>query len=334
MQAYLGSIWIREHAMEDEDYLAAGLEKGGREFLMALTMASIRFSDEPGGGALRSRVLRNVTTRLSDAAASGPEGDGSYEDRRVLLLAAAYEIERMFDDQPTSSLGMRCRQAWPPDSDSSRLVAAKRLAVDRIAEARTGDAYQVLYDLCITEKDYRVRVAAAQHLGSGGDVASRALEAALEKVVTDARAMKRENGFGHMTHDDVRRFSVQGWILPLMAATAQEEGGKVIDLLDRWVHVCDGAPASLDACVAQGFKYEANRVLRPRADRTARELLVQQAEALLDKTDYWYTRLTLLHAMTLWMLSESPRPRADQRQRLMRGCREHSHPFVSAAAEL
>jgi hypothetical protein len=334
MQAYLGSIWIREHAMEDEDYLAAGLEKGGREFLMALTMASIRFSDEPGGGALRSRVLRNVTTRLSDAAASGPEGDGSYEDRRVLLLAAAYEIERMFDDQPTSSLGMRCRQAWPPDSDSSRLVAAKRLAVDRIAEARTGDAYQVLYDLCITEKDYRVRVAAAQHLGSGGDVASRALEAALEKVVTDARAMKRENGFGHMTHDDVRRFSVQGWILPLMAATAQEEGGKVIDLLDRWVHVCDGAPASLDACVAQGFKYEANRVLRPRADRTARELLVQQAEALLDKTDYWYTRLTLLHAMTLWMLSESPRPRADQRQRLMRWCGEHSHPFVSAAAEL
>jgi hypothetical protein len=109
---------------------------------------------------------------------------------------------------------------------------------------------------------------------------------------------------------------------------------EVIGLLDQWVGVCDGAPASLDACLAQGFKYEANRVLRPGAGRTAREHLVQQAEALAGKTDYWYTRLTLLHAMTLWMLSEGPRPSADEHQRLMRWSGEHAHPFVRAAAEL
>lgn len=333
MQAYLGSLWIREHGLERNDYVAEGLMNGGREFLMALTMASARFSDEPQGRTRRSRVLRSIANRLSRAAASGPEGDGSTDDRRVLLLAAAYEIDRMVDHAPTRTLADRSRRAWPRRSGSSRLVEAKRLAVDRIAEARAHDAYEALYELCIEEEDYRVRLAAAQHLGSGGDVASEALKAKLGEVVGAAAAAK-ENGFAHMRDDDPRRFCVQGWILPLLAATSKEQRDEVLGLLDQWMKVCDGAPASLDACLAQGFKYEANRVLAPGADRLAREHLIRQAEALVEKTAYWYTRLTLLHAVTLWMLSETPRSSADQREWLSRWSGEHPHPFVSAAAGL
>ena len=333
MQAYLGSRWIREHELETGDYLPylhAGLKNGGREFLMALTMASAAFTPQAGAATRRNEVLRRITEELCAAATD----DGCPDDRKVLLIAAAYEIGRMIDHPAASALGNACLTAWPRRSVGPRVVEAKGLAVDRIAEVRSPAAYRTLYELCLIEPNYRVRVAGAQYLGSGGDVASRALTQALEDVRDQARTAKNER-FAHATSDQVRRFALQGWILPLLAATAgEQERGHVLGLLDDWVDVCDGTPAVLGACLAQGLKYEANRVLGRRADRTARGRLVEQAEALLEKTDYWYTRMTLLHTMTLWMLSEGPHPSDDQRQRLARWSGEQVHPFVSAAAEL
>jgi hypothetical protein len=328
MQAYLGSLWIRDHELEHSDYVAKGLEEGGREFLMALTMASARFTPTPGGTP-HATVLGKIIEELRKAATQPRCPD----DRRVLLIATAYEIDRMIDRAPASTLGEWCRTTWPPRTVGPRVVEAKGLAVDRIAEVRGHDAYQTLYDLCLVEPNYRVRVAAAQYLGSGGDVASAALREKLKRVVAQARRAK-EAGFVHATVAQSREYALQGWILPLMAATADDERDDVLKLLDEWLEVCSGAPAALDACLAQGLKYEANRVLGRREDRTARTHLVAQAEALLEKTEYWYTRMTLLHAMTLWMLSESPRPSDDQRRRLARWSGEHVHPFVSAAADL
>jgi hypothetical protein len=194
----------------------------------------------------------------------------------------------MIAHDPARALGETCLAAWPKRSVGPRVVEAKGLAVDRIAEG----------------------------------------------VRDEARRAKKER-FAHATRDQARRFALQGWILPLLAATTgQQERGHVLSLLDDWVEACHEAPAALAACLAQGLKYEANRVLGRRADRTAREEFVRHAEALLEKTDYWYTRMTLLHAMTLWMLSETARPSDDQRRRLARWCGVHVHPLVSATAEL
>jgi hypothetical protein len=71
MQAYLGSRWIREHKLEQDDYLPylkAGLKNGGREFLMALTMASASFAPWAGGATRRNEVLRRITQELCTAA--------------------------------------------------------------------------------------------------------------------------------------------------------------------------------------------------------------------------------------------------------------------------
>jgi hypothetical protein len=59
--------------------------------------------------------------------------------------------------------------------------------------------------------------------------------------------------------------------------------------------------------LAQGFKLAANRRI-PVGEhshiRHARDFLIEQAWSLIDGTHYWYVRLTLLHALTLWALPD------------------------------
>jgi hypothetical protein len=333
MQAYLGSLWIAEHGLEDDKYLSRGLDEGGREFLMALTMACHHVATKPNRGPHRTGVLRNISKRLLHAAVNGREGEAAPEDWCVLLLAAAYEIDRMVDTSPETELKVAAKRAWPGHSVTSRCVESKHLAIDRIAETKAPDAYGALYELSINERDYRVRLRAAQHLGSGGDIAILALQGRLAQTMKLAGVAK-ERGFAETTDRNARRFCIQGWILPMMVATAEHERAASLSMLRQWFDVCDGAPATFEGCLAQGFKYEANRVPRPGTDRTAREQLVKWAEKLIEKTDYWYTRLTLLHALTLWMLPEAPRPPGDARERLAHWAGKDPHPFVRAATDL
>jgi hypothetical protein len=343
MQAYLGSLWIRdnvlENLVEDHDrsvaesqYLTAGLANGGREFLMALTMASASLAAESTNARWRD-VLGDLSERLCEAAQ--PNGDDApTDDWRVLLLASAYEIARMVDPDRAAALREQCLMAWPIGPGSRRVVAAKRLAVDRIAEVKAENAYEALYQLCLVEPNYRVRVASAQYIGSGGDSAVRALhDRFLRAAVERARELKG-NDFRQFTDHDLRCACLQGWILPLMAGTAEQERDLVVALLDDWVEVCDGAPRALDACIAQGLKYEANRVPHPAQNPTPREHLVRHAETIINRTDYWYTRMSLLHALTLWMLPANSRSPADRAHRMARWAGKDPHPFVQAAADL
>ncbi len=69
-----------------------------------------------------------------------------------------------------------------------------------------------------------------------------------------------------------------------------------------------GAPAldlTVEVALAQGFKYAANRLHRhPHARPEAREYLSGQAWDMLKRTRFWFTRLTLLHALALWALPD------------------------------
>ena len=176
-------------------------------------------------------------------------------------------------------------------------------------------------------------VTAAQHVGSGGDVASTAVRKQLERTLKKAAAMKRKD-FAAVSHWYVRRFCLQGWILPLLIASSEGERQGMLKLLDQWLEICAGGPAAFLACVAQGFKYEANRVLRRGEDRAAREHLVTHALALIEETDYWFTRMTLLQTMTLWMLAEGGRASKNQQRWLTYRASVYEHPFVSAATDL
>ena len=98
--------------------------------------------------------------------------------------------------------------------------------------------------------------------------------------------------------------------------------------------------------LAQGFKYAANRRLTPRSNQQAREFLIKKAEELLKHSTFWYTRLTLVQALTLWAMpddvSAPQRIRghgADPKGKVREWLRiedpgHKEHPLVKEAAKL
>jgi hypothetical protein len=93
------------------------------------------------------------------------------------------------------------------------------------------------------------------------------------------------------------------------------QGGPRDDAADRledWVDLVgerNKMPLSLEAALAHGFKHAANRRPDPGRDETfARVHLQQQAVAMIHRARFWYTRLTLLHALCLWELAWSKLP--------------------------
>ncbi|MGW8761788.1 NACHT domain-containing protein [Streptomyces sp. NPDC055815] len=101
----------------------------------------------------------------------------------------------------------------------------------------------------------------------------------------------------------------------------------------------------LEVALAHGFKHAANRRVHPAARGEAREFLAEQAWEMLEANRFWFTRLTLLHALTLWALPDDvteERPEhghgADPKEQVRRWLQlppgQHEHPFVEAAGRL
>ncbi|MEC4017892.1 NACHT domain-containing protein [Streptomyces sp. H27-D2] len=154
--------------------------------------------------------------------------------------------------------------------------------------------------------------------------------------------------------------TMRAWVLPMLVDSAMmtRHRGTPRDDLENWVRAATGeadSPASeappgtssgLGVALAQGFKYAANRRPSLRSDRQAREFLVKHAEEMLKRSTLWYTRLTLLHALTLWALPDDvnedqpirghgadPRGQVQEWLTLGEG-RQKEHPLVEAAGEL
>ncbi|MBT2489699.1 NACHT domain-containing protein [Streptomyces sp. ISL-96] len=146
------------------------------------------------------------------------------------------------------------------------------------------------------------------------------------------------------------------WLVPLLvgSVTTHRHQNTPYEFLEGWVRRVGapdgaGAPAldlTVEVALAQGFKYAANRRHRhPHARPEAREYLSGQAWDMLKRTRFWFTRLTLLHALTLWALPDGVTvtqpahghgsdPAEQVRQWLALPDGEPQHPFVEAAAEL
>jgi hypothetical protein len=138
--------------------------------------------------------------------------------------------------------------------------------------------------------------------------------------------------------------SVQGWILPLLAATTDPEkgGAQTRSVLKDWVEAAkDGLHLGVEGCLAQGLKFEANR-LSTRGDATppeTRDFLVGLALELLDCSRWWYSQVSLLQALTLWSLDPRLNQERDLRGRIEGKANSNddpqkNHPFVSEAAIL
>ncbi|WP_116209497.1 ATP-binding protein [Streptomyces olivoreticuli] len=165
-----------------------------------------------------------------------------------------------------------------------------------------------------------------------------------------------------------RRFTMRAWLVPMMVGSVGDKHrNQAKERLRLWLAHLEpehsasqraDLPLSLEIALAQGFKSAANRRERhPHTHEEPREYLVEEAEAMLTHARFWYSQLTLIHALCLWELRDGtsrPSAKADPTQsvkrwlalagskqdpvarhpddRTRRG--ERLHPFVAEAAGL
>jgi hypothetical protein len=236
-------------------------------------------------------------------------------------------------------------------------------------------AYLSLYRICCLEQSYPVRLEGALEIGTGEDSAFAALERVLgpdadpvdpqaspspdaaSEAGRTARAAQRSDDQDDQIREE-RRWRegvVRAWLAPLLVGSVSEERSRVARRnLESWLQFV-GAPTksraesdlrlSLEVALAQGFKYAANRRRQHRHARPeARAYLAERAREMLKDSDFWFTKLTLLHALCLWSLPDSSgstsRDRRDiDHQALVRhwlrsGSGRPEHPFVAEASKL
>jgi hypothetical protein len=210
-------------------------------------------------------------------------------------------------------------------------------------------AYRQLYRISYLESSNSIRMAGAQEIGAGGDEAFSMLEGVLRprddadgpdgrtapqgSEETTGKASPRPRSDNAVQQEDHgwRELILRAWVAPLLAGSVTDRATDARDNLERWLQfVGDPARAgtnsglrlSLEVALAQGFKYAANRRLRhPQARPEARVYLLDQATEMLRNSRFWFCQLTLLHALCLWSLPDSPVEKQAERSR--------SHPSMA-----
>jgi len=200
-------------------------------------------------------------------------------------------------------------------------------------------AYCHLYKIASKDFWYPVRLAAAQEIGRGGDPAFNQLagggiveaegghqsDRLLETLgpPPDEGATGAPDGYrGPRWTDDGghRELVLRAWLAPLLVTSVTESAGDAQRNLKSWLAYVGAtgsggqsrAPLSLEIALAQGFKHAANRRPgRSRAVETAHNYLAEQTARMLEHARFWFSRLTLVHALCLFAL---PDPDLDRKR--------------------
>jgi hypothetical protein len=267
--------------------------------------------------------------------------------------------------------------------EAARAISARR-SQDGIAAK---PAYCQLFEIGCAEPSYPVRLAAAQEIGAGGDDTlaqlagrlrpdpARWRQALAETNSEDHAVVGQQSGgeagstgtgLGQQDAEErerraARQEIMRAWLVPLLVGSATSDKWRACarDLLQSWLdfvhaqHRQTGRERfglSFEIALAQGFKHAANRRREhPHAPETARTYLAEQTQEMLAECDFWFTRLTLLHAMTLWHLPDGAdqrpnrEPNPDYKALVAHWCgmegrrrrdRHTEHPFVEEAGRL
>jgi hypothetical protein len=310
------------------DYLTDVLDEPSREALMALVICCRLHATPAIRASLQARLRRLATSpRLARKPAAFD------------VLAAAYEIDWMRRGAGSAELGSTARRLWSHggrQASGEELRESKVRAVLRMAQDGTIHAYGALWAACVRESDYRVRFRAAQELASGGDKAFEVIEPG-EVLRGCGPRLTYEAQPSRLRAADVRRGYLQGWTLPLLVRSCEASADRAAEALEGWIHLADpartGGPTlhlGVESSLAQGFRLEANRIHPGARDQQ----LVDLAGELLEKAQWWYSRLVLLHALCLWSLRVTSGQREQLRRRIWHHAAHDAHPFVRAAARL
>ena len=201
---------------------------------------------------------------------------------------------------------------------------------DSPASADLVPAYKQLYQIGICEKSYPVRLAIALEIGSGGDDAYDCLKEEFVRVRDSLgkSGEDTERAPDEKLRKEWREKVLCAWLAPLLVGSVSgrhttyvnsDDGNtpKPADesprsILNGWLrHLGEDVrsgksrplPVSLEIALAQGFKYAANRRSgHPAARQETRDWLAEEATEMLKRSRFWFTHLTLLHALCLWTL--------------------------------
>ena len=306
VQAYLGSLLMAD-ALQNAAYVKLALEDPGREFLIALVMFA---AGEEAGQASpdpRKTWRRWLTGKLMAAARAEPPWPKPLE-----LLSAACEIDSVDPSSTHRAAPAALVKQWKTRARDAATMDVKLRAVARLGEsglrfagADPGEAnghgmYERLFTLCGDEDMYPVRVAAAGQIGAGGDAAF----AELEKLLV--------LGTGRAPH----AATTAAWLVPMLYGSAGSCRDAALARLQEWMSPPAPLPLSIEAALAQGFKFAANRRPgNPHESADSRATLAQLAHEMLDTSRFWYSRMTLLQALCLWELAASHEPTANGQRR-------------------
>lgn len=391
MQAYLGarmmSVAIGNRAPheppagESSDYLDLALSKPGREMLLALVMYARM---PPKGEQLESEWLQSLES-IEDRLLERVGDEKLEEPKRLDIMSAAVEIDtglRLRDEtggladiyerggmgRPEQGAIAGQAKRWRAiRTDDDTVRESKLKLITRLGEAArllgaAGDAadgqarsiYRCLYDICLAEDSYALRLAAAHEIGNGGDDAWKELETELRaKPLTppSTEHAQADPWDGAGGEAEQRRQAVHAWLLPMLVGSVADRVRPDVEVpLTVWNRHVGRIPLSTEAALAQGFKHAANR--RPHhshENSDSRGVLQGEAAAMLYNARFWYSRLTLIHALCLWELARivypghvghevTDRP-SDAYALVSRWLRRpgggrEKHPFVLEAAEL
>jgi hypothetical protein len=224
-----------------------------------------------------------------------------------------------------------------------RFGEAARTIVERRRREEPGltaePAYLAMYRISAVEPLYPVRLAIVQEIGAGGDEALKLLREVLGpngplvplhgQAQSDPDEPGDQRFGGEPPADDLpeehseseecewREKVTRAWLAPLLLGSASSKAARwaARGNLEQWlqfVAATERVPGradirlSLEIALAQGFKHAANRRdQHPHAHAEARVYLVEQAREMLRGISFWFTRLTLVHALCLWALSDA-----------------------------
>lgn len=297
-------------------------------------------------------------------------------DKRLDVLAAAVEIDAEcgMHGRPRATLYTDTMSRWARswdkiliDDDTTqaaklRLILRLGEAARRLAQVEGGQAfgrrvYRCLYEIARAEGSYRLRLAAAQEIGNGSDVAWQELSDKDNDVLNPDPPVQDWTKWNDKLEGDdgelmQRECDLKGWLLPMLLGSVTDAARPEVEgRLKQWIRqLARGMPLSLEAALAQGFKHAANRRPHHSHEKSeSRTLLQAHATHMIYHARFWYSRLTLVHALTLWELArivypghmghESSQRPSDARSIVTRWLRrphseQEKHPFVLEAAEL
>ena len=227
-----------------------------------------------------------------------------------------------------------------------RFGEAVRTIADR-DKSSINPAYQELFEMGCGELSFPVRLAIAQEIGAGRDAAFEALHKSYDdsryplwektawpdqvknaELGTEPSDNERNEARNRTRRDNqsanadknrtLRGRAFCAWLTPLLAGSVNECRDQAWQELGRWLDRVgrdqEGGGNyfhfSLEVALAQGFKYTANRRLHHlHALPVTRDYMAEQALEMLRRARFWFTQLTLIHALCLW---EMPDPGMSQ----------------------